>query len=79
MRRLPVLLNRGFVSQPGPASAGRTRSKGIEDDLAKAKAKVAALEQKLLVARASESRGEGKEVSWSHHYLPARLSAARNR
>ena len=53
------------LSQSGPAPAGRTRSKSIEDDLVKAKARVAALEQKLLDARSSESRGEGKEVSWS--------------
>ncbi len=58
------------LSHSGPAPADRVRSKGIEDDLAKAKAKVAALEQKLLTARASESRGGGKEVSFSHLFPP---------
>ena len=47
------------------ALADRQRSQSIEADLAKAKAKVAKLEQTLLTARASESRDKGKEVRWS--------------
>jgi hypothetical protein len=60
------------IEVSGRALADRQRSQSIEADLAKAKAKVAKLEQTLLTTRATESRDKGKEVSWSQAPLSSR-------
>ena len=61
--RTPSTVRSRLVS--GSIAAYRMRSQTIESDLAKAKAKVAKLEQQLVATRASESRGKGKEVRCS--------------